>query len=74
MVTHRIIGIDEEAQQLHTQGDANETEDAAPVAFTNVVGKVFFHLPLLGYPVSYTHLDVYKRQDLQRTDIIWLSV
>ena len=58
MVTHRIIGIDEEAQQLHTQGDANETEDAAPVAFTNVVGKVFFHLPLLGYLTIYAKTPI----------------
>lgn len=49
MVTHRVIENDTNAEQLIMQGDANETPDAAPVAYSNVVGKVAMHLPLLGY-------------------------
>lgn len=49
MVTHRVVENDKAAQQLIMQGDANETPDAAPVTYSNVVGKVAMHVPLLGY-------------------------
>lgn len=49
MVTHRVIENDTVAEQLIMQGDANETPDASPVAYSNVVGKVAMHLPFLGY-------------------------
>ena len=49
LVTHRIVNIDEETQEITTQGDANHAPDSAPVAFSNVVGKVVFWIPLLGY-------------------------
>lgn len=48
-VTHRVESIDTEAQTLVTKGDANEDADATPVAFSQVVGRVEFHIPLLGY-------------------------
>lgn len=49
MVTHRVVENDPETGQLIMQGDANETVDASPVLYSNVVGKVGLHLPLLGY-------------------------
>lgn len=49
MVTHRVVSVDRDAQQLITKGDANEVEDANPVAFSEVIGKELFHVPLLGY-------------------------
>lgn len=49
MVTHRVVENDTEAGQLIMQGDANEAVDASPVLYSNVVGKVALHLPLLGY-------------------------
>ena len=49
LVTHRIVNIDEETQEITTQGDANHAPDSAPVAFASVVGKVVFWIPLLGY-------------------------
>lgn len=49
LVTHRVIEHDTVAEQLITQGDANEVADTAPVAYANVVGKVAMHVPLLGY-------------------------
>lgn len=49
MVTHRVAAIDAENQELITKGDANEVEDANPVAYSSVVGKKLFHVPLLGY-------------------------
>lgn len=49
IVTHRIVSIDEESQSVITKGDANETEDASPVAFSNIVAKYAFDIPYLGY-------------------------
>lgn len=49
LVTHRITAIDEENKTITTKGNANESEDAAPVAFENVVGKYEFNIPYLGY-------------------------
>lgn len=49
MVTHRVVKVDKETQQFITKGDANETEDASPVAYSDVIGKDWFHVPFLGY-------------------------
>ena len=49
MVTHRIIMIDSVEKQVTTKGDANDTEDASPVTFDNIIGRVNFHIPYLGY-------------------------
>ena len=50
---HRVIGIDAAAQQFQTKGDANDTADAAPVHFNNLIGKPVFCVPKLGYVSSY---------------------
>ncbi|WP_070043114.1 signal peptidase I [Robinsoniella peoriensis] len=49
VVTHRIKDFDLEKQLITTKGDANEVEDAEPVAASSVIGKVGFHIPLMGY-------------------------
>lgn len=49
MVTHRVVEVDAENRSIITKGDANEVEDGAPVAFSQVVGKMKLHVPLLGY-------------------------
>ena len=49
LVTHRVFKIIPEEKQLITKGDANDTEDMNPVAYSAVVGKVQFHVPYLGY-------------------------
>jgi signal peptidase len=48
-VTHRVIGIDRGARIFSTKGDANNTEDFAPVPFDNLVGRAALHVPWLGY-------------------------
>ena len=48
IVTHRIVSIDDKNKLITTKGDANNTEDFTKVAFTNVYGKVIWHLPYLG--------------------------
>lgn len=53
VATHRVVGIDSEKRQFITKGDANETEDASPVHFNNLVGVPVFAIPLLGYVSAY---------------------
>ena len=38
LVTHRVISVDQEDQTVITQGDANNVEDASPVAWQQIVG------------------------------------
>lgn len=49
VATHRVAKIDAENQHFYTKGDANETADASPVHFNNVIGVPQFSIPLLGY-------------------------
>lgn len=53
VATHRVVAIDSENREFTTKGDANETEDAAPVHFNNLVGVPVFAIPLLGYVSAY---------------------
>ena len=53
VATHRVVRIDAENQRFYTKGDANETADAAPVHFNNLIGVPQFSLPLLGYVSDY---------------------
>ena len=53
VATHRVVAIDRENRQFTTKGDANETEDASPVHFNNLVGVPVFSIPLLGYVSAY---------------------
>jgi len=49
VATHRVVEVDEENQHFYTKGDANDTADASPVHFNNVIGVPKFSIPLLGY-------------------------
>ena len=54
VATHRIVGLvpDEEDPtviRFRTKGDANETEDNNLVHYRNVLGKVVWTIPYLGY-------------------------
>jgi signal peptidase len=53
MVTHRVVEIVEQQDGLYfrTQGDANEDPDSNLVPADNVVGRVRWHIPYLGYVV-----------------------
>lgn len=53
VATHRVVSIDAENQHFYTKGDANETADASPVHFNNVIGVPVFKIPLLGYVSDY---------------------
>ena len=53
VATHRVVDIDRENQYFYTKGDANQTPDASPVHFNNVIGVPKFSIPLLGYVSDY---------------------
>lgn len=53
VATHRVIRIDAQSRHFYTKGDANDTPDAAPVHFNNLIGVPQFSIPLLGYVSSY---------------------
>lgn len=54
-ITHRLVGTDERFGERYfiTKGDANKSADTEERPVTNVLGKVLFSVPFLGYPVSY---------------------
>lgn len=47
-VIHRVVRLDESKKGYVTKGDNNEIEDASPVPFSQVIGKVLFHIPYVG--------------------------
>lgn len=49
VATHRVIRVDAQTRHFYTKGDANETADAAPVHFNNLIGVPKFSIPKLGY-------------------------
>lgn len=49
MVTHRVSEIDYVTREIVTKGDANNAVDAAVVTEQQIVGKVDYHIPYLGY-------------------------
>ena len=53
VATHRVVEIDSENRRFTTKGDANESEDANPVHFNNLIGVPVFSIPLLGYVSAY---------------------
>ncbi|MBR1384925.1 MAG: signal peptidase I [Ruminococcus sp.] len=53
LVTHRVTAIDH--GEYTTKGDANNTEDAAPVTSENYLGKTVFVLPKLGVILIFLH-------------------
>ena len=53
VATHRVVKVDAQNRQFTTKGDANSSEDAAPVHFNNLIGVPVFAIPLLGYVSAY---------------------
>lgn len=52
VVTHRVVGIDAEAQEFTTQGDNNPNPDFWPTSFGALVGRVEYGIPYLGHLVT----------------------
>lgn len=53
LVTHRVVEKDSSRNGFITKGDANEVNDGGLVTYDNVVGKVVFNIPMLGYVSSF---------------------
>jgi signal peptidase len=55
-ITHRVVEVrqGDDGPLFVTKGDANEDRDPQPVPPERVVGVVWFHIPLVGYLVSFT--------------------
>lgn len=54
--THRIVGEESDPDEgvMYTmQGDANNTPDQRPVASREIVGKVFYNIPYLGFLLDF---------------------
>lgn len=50
VVTHRVVENNVETKQITTKGDANQSEDASPAGYSNVIGKAKnFAIPFLGF-------------------------
>ena len=47
--THRVVENDASNHQFITKGDNNPDTDIDPVPWVRFIGKVVFHLPLMGY-------------------------
>lgn len=48
IMVHRLVWIDEANREFHTKGDANAGEDLNPIPYSNVIGKMQYHLPYIG--------------------------
>lgn len=59
-VTHRVIEVDAENGFYVTQGDANNAPDDAEVLFENLVGRVRFKIPKVGYAVMFAKTSAGK--------------
>lgn len=59
-VTHRVVAVQswDGGPAFRTKGDANEEADAALVPAENVVGVVWFHIPLVGYLLQFASSTV----------------
>ncbi|MFW5949996.1 MAG: signal peptidase I, partial [archaeon] len=54
-VTHRVVEVVEQDgdRTFRTKGDANENQDQELVSADQFVGRVQFHVPLIGYGVAF---------------------
>lgn len=54
-VTHRIVEKEtsENGTLFRTKGDANEDADSETFAKEEIIGKVLFNIPFLGYPINF---------------------
>ncbi len=59
-VSHRIYRVEKKDGKTTytTKGDANNAPDGSPVFPGNVMGKVVFHIPLLGIPIAFFHTKI----------------
>lgn len=64
--THRIVEVIDDTDgsdeiMFRTKGDANDIEDASPVAGTRIIGTPFFTVPEAGYIANYVQTPSGKK-------------
>ena len=47
-----MVENDTNSHQFITKGDNNPDNDISPVSYVNYVGKVMFHLPVIGHVLA----------------------
>lgn len=59
-VTHRVVAVEEMdgGRQFRTKGDANEDPDPNPVPAADVIGTVWFTVPMVGYLFVFAGTDL----------------
>ena len=60
IVTHRVVEVINEGEYLsfQTAGDGNDNSDKNPVPSENVVGKVIFHIPYVGFVFNFVRQPI----------------
>lgn len=58
-ITHRIVSIDALTNSVITKGDANISNDLASVSSSQIVGKVTFVIPVIGYIIYYCQQNIF---------------
>lgn len=53
VVTHRVNMIDEDNQLIQTKGDANDSADGSMLTMDNILGKMAFSIPFIGFITTY---------------------
>lgn len=55
LVTHRIVAVEKDGHQnkYSTKGDANRSGDEDIISDSQIIGKVYFVIPRLGYLVAF---------------------
>ena len=48
MISHRVVSNQTVEGKFTTKGDANAENDMNPVGYADLIGRVEFHLPVLG--------------------------
>lgn len=48
VVTHRVVENRKDEKEFVTKGDANADNDVTSIAYNYLIGKVVFHLPVIG--------------------------
>lgn len=58
--THRIIDITGDFNSLSytTKGDANEEQDGSPISQRDIIGKVVFWMPYMGYVLDFARQPI----------------
>jgi signal peptidase len=55
ITSHRIVEIktNDGRKIFVTKGDANENKDTDEIAQSQIIGRLFFAIPFLGYPIAF---------------------